>query len=383
MTTGAGTAGGERGNYIAEYYGHEVYPTVSIGERAFQDQVHERCPFLTLALTDDRACVKADASRGVCVVSTVVDGQRADWLVCPHRALDPKFMGNAARRLFGYLDDEALHFIAAPTLTNAQVRADVRTAVLAGEKVLIYFQEKLGGELSISKTDASPELAFDWTLVEIAALEPLTIGRFGILEIQTMDFHGSYKHAVGMVRLQREETGGTADSFATWLTTDDGRDALSRKMEGPNLSNVFKRTFYQMAYKFQLGGHRECAGTGFAIPEPVWRSWRRHLGDPALIDNGDGTFSLPTTVADQAPDTSNAWLFVFRLGESSHDRPRSIESHLTIRIDVQRLIDLVLQVSPAAAMDEGGPVDGVTAKARKRIAKLWPEAMTVAASVPE
>ena len=37
----------------------------------------------------------------------------------------------------------------------------------AGGRVFVYFQDKLGGEISLSRTGASPELSFDITVVEL------------------------------------------------------------------------------------------------------------------------------------------------------------------------------------------------------------------------
>lgn len=42
---------------------------------------------------------------------------------------------------------------------------------------------------------------------------------------------------------------------------------LSERVEGPNITNVFKRTFYQMMFKFQLGHHEQCAGCVLAVPQ--------------------------------------------------------------------------------------------------------------------
>ena len=42
---------------------------------------------------------------------------------------------------------------------------------------------------------------------------------------------------------------------------------LSEKVEGPNIANVFKRTFYQMMLKFQIGTQARCAGCALALPE--------------------------------------------------------------------------------------------------------------------
>jgi hypothetical protein len=40
----------------------------------------------------------------------------------------------------------------------------------------------------------------------------------------------------------------------------DNQRWLSEGVEGPNIANVFKRTFYQMMFTFQLGHHERCAG---------------------------------------------------------------------------------------------------------------------------
>ena len=46
----------------------------------------------------------------------------------------------------------------------------------ATARVFVYFQDKLGGEISLSRTGASPELSFDITVVELlpaASARPL------------------------------------------------------------------------------------------------------------------------------------------------------------------------------------------------------------------
>ncbi|QNA75367.1 hypothetical protein C8250_028875 [Streptomyces sp. So13.3] len=358
-------------NFIAEYFGHQVYPKVASSELALADQQAEHCPFLTLALDEDTACAKGDTAKGICTVSTAVEGVRYDWLVCPHRALDPAFMGSAARRLFNYQPHEVLHFIGAPTLAHEATQQQVLEALKNGERVLLYFQEKLGGELGIRKTAVTPELSFDWTLIEIVDVAPnFQLGRVGILELQTMDFHGSYKHALGEVRDKFE---ADPDDFQNVLDSDVGRAALSKKMEGPNLSNVFKRTFYQMAYKFQLAKHDDCSGCGFAIPYPVWQSWLRHLGNPQTVDNGDGTFSLGST--PQSTTVRKTWIFVFKFGDEVGPKPRDIQMWRSIHVDVETLIDLALRHSPNLAVESGEPIKSVTEKATQRIRRLWPAAV--------
>jgi hypothetical protein len=77
-------------------------------------------------------------------------------------------MKDVVARLFGSPDarDEVPVF-AAPILGRAEIRQDIDRRLAAGKSVVVYFQDKLGGEISIPSTDRSPELAFDITLAEI------------------------------------------------------------------------------------------------------------------------------------------------------------------------------------------------------------------------
>src|ERR1700690_184827 len=65
-----------------------------------------------------------------------------------------------------------------------------------------------------------------------------------------------------------------------------------RKIEGPNISNVFKRTFYQIAFKFQVTKRDTSVGCALALPQPVWDSWQPFLGAPELRELPDGTWRL-------------------------------------------------------------------------------------------
>jgi hypothetical protein len=145
-----------------------------------------------------------------------------------------------------------------------------------------------------------------------------------------------------------------------------------RSGDGPNLSNVFKRTFYQIAYKFQLAGHSDCAGTGSAVPRSVWQSWIRHLGSPELVDNGDGTHCLEPAPTDANDATSDAWIFGFELDEEANHTPRPLRMWRQIGIDPRTLLHLALAHSPGVALAQGGPADGVKEKVL-RVWKHWPE----------
>ncbi len=185
-------------NHIAEWFGYRVYPTVAESPRALADQQTHRCPFLSAATDATVACVKPLRVRlGVCTISSNSNGPRQDWLVCPYRSLNTGLVESAARRMFDVPAERNVVLKLAMTLRREDVRAEVQYKLDAGDAVFVYVQEKLGGEVSLSATARSPELSFDVTLVELVA-SPTgpTVGHYGILEVQTMDFHGSYSHAV-------------------------------------------------------------------------------------------------------------------------------------------------------------------------------------------
>jgi hypothetical protein len=46
-------------------------------------------------------------------------------------------------------------------------RAELFDGVRSGVRTFVYFQDKLGGEIGLSKTAASPELSFDITVAEL------------------------------------------------------------------------------------------------------------------------------------------------------------------------------------------------------------------------
>ena len=163
-------------------------------------------------------------------------------------------------------------------------REKFEAAVKESGSGYLFFQDKLGGEISVIATDRSPEMAFDVTLVEIVYESGhFKVSRYGILEIQTMDFHGSYKHAVTNLRdgarLHEKEFPKALSARPDWA---------GKGVEGPNIANVFKRTFYQMMLKFELAGRGAAAGTVLALPKSVWDSWQPFLGAPQLEDESNG-----------------------------------------------------------------------------------------------
>lgn len=373
----AGKRTGPPGNFVSEWFGHRVYPQVIATAASVSDQQAERCPFLSDATNEHRLCIKAEAARGVCTISSVSNGPRQDWLVCPYRALSDSLVTQATRQLFSIPAAIDPYVTPAVTLKHDDVRRDIASRLAAGQPVFIYFDKKTSGELSIPATERSPEFSFDVTIVEMTMENGHPhIGRFGILEIQTMDFHGSYRNAV---RNLREGLRMHPTRFGT--TVQENQWWLSEGVEGPNIANVFKRTFYQMMFKFQLGHHDRCAGCVLAIPTSVWDSWQRHLGAPELLDAGDGTFSL------LAPGSSRqspcpAWIYVFEPDAEAAETPSPIVTRAMIGTDAAAISHWALEVAPAAALSNIDAEAGLLAGLSRRLKLFWPElARTVVAEV--
>lgn len=249
------------GNFVSEWYGQRIFPQVRLSVQAVSGANHGQCPFLGEILATPTPCVKNTNSAGVCTVSSVSNGQRQDWLVCPYRVISSDIVRRGCQLIFGLSEEVAA--IPVPLLKHERTRARFTSGIDATGVGYLFFQDKLGGEISLNGTKRSPELSFDVTLVEIRPDADLgyTVSRYGILEIQTMDYHGSYK---GAVRNLREGLRMHAESFPSTLQANLERWA-GEGMEGPNVANVFKRTFYQMMLKFRMGL--------VTVPLPRARSW--------------------------------------------------------------------------------------------------------------
>lgn len=357
------------GNFVSEWFGHRIYPTIISTSVSVSDQQSERCPFLSQATGEVRNCIKPEAAKGVCTISSLSNGPRQDWLVCPYRALNDELVSNSIRQLFGLPKSSNPFVTPAVTLKRDEVRADIEARLKIKQPVFIYFDKKTSGELSIPSTDRSPEFSFDVTVVELHAQHGAPhIGRFGILEIQTMDFHGSYRAAVRNLReglrMHPEKFGPTVQSNQWWL---------SEEVEGPNIANVFKRTFYQMMFKFQLGQHERCAGCVLAIPQAVWDSWQRHLGAPKLSKVADGTFRLLPPPGHKVPEPCPAWLYVFEPDEKASTTPSPISVRCVIGTDAPSISYWALDVAPIAALTNIDAEAGFLAALSRRLKQFWPE----------
>lgn len=359
----------ERGNFISEWFGHRIFPVVSSSPPAFADQSTRRCPFLSRVKETDQECIKSDASKGVCTISCCSNGPRQDWVVCPYRVFDPLLIDTVAARLYGGTDPRRIHAFAAPTLAHQDVRDTVIRSLRGGDRALVYFDQKIGGEISLPATQTSPEMAFDVTLVEFKLDgQDVYLGKFGILEVQTMDFHGSYRSAVQKVRNALELH---PSDFAEVLQAN--RWWAGDGIEGPNIANVFKRTFYQMIFKFNFGLNEACAGTVLTIPESVWDSWQPFLAAPQLNEQPDGTLRLLGPDLSESSSRIPAWIFVFDFDTASSRTPSPLRFTKTIGVTADAFGYYALKAAPQAASQQLMSNVGIYPTLQRRLRAYWPD----------
>jgi len=356
-----------------------VFPTVAITPVSLGQQRSGMCPFLSETLTRFTPCVKAENSRGVCTISATSNGVRQDWLVCPYRALDDDLLAGMVRRLYGVPDHVPLLIRPAKALESPDIKEEVLLAVRPEnpQRVFLYFQDKLGGEISLSRTPASPELSFDITVIELLPADPQTahlddpddpgvrVGKYGVIELQTTDTHGSYKHAVSALTNALDLHG---NQFPQMLA--DNPEWAGRKVEGPNISNVFKRTFYQIAFKFQVTRRDTSAGCILALPKPVWDSWQPFLGAPELREQPDGTWRL----LDDHEASPVDWIYVFDIDHQPgpDGGPASLKVPLVIGTDASTLSRAAFDIAPAKAVEHGRGIDAVVSTIVRRLSAYLP-----------
>lgn len=183
-----------------------------------------------------------------------------------------------------------------------------------------------------------------------------------------MDFHGSYRRAVSnledALRLHGPEFHSVLERKQEWL---------SDHVEGPNIANVFKRTFYQTIMKFQIGTEETCAGCVLAIPLAVWDSWQKHLGRPELRSNPDGTFALERPSGRAAVARVPAWIVVFDVDARNQRSPNPIVITKAIATDAESVSYYALKVAPEAAISPAGSADRLQVAIRRRLSAWWPD----------
>jgi hypothetical protein len=362
-------------HFVGEWFGQRIFPEPQLGSLSLATLRQSTCPFLTAAKGETTECVKAKPSLGVCTITSKEgalygrDGA-IDWLVCPYRTLDHGLLEEVARRLFDIAGQSNVLILAAVTLDDEEIRASVRDALVAGQRVFVYFRNQLGGEISLSATARSPEFAFDITLVEIEPGEDHpAIGRYAIVEVQTMEFHGSYGAATTALRNALDLHG---NDFGLQIATNP--EWAGRGIQGPSIADTFKRTFYQMVFKFQLGLHDRCAGTVLALPTAVWNSWQRHLGAPTLVQDTTDPFlhTLPKPEGVSLTESITAWILVFDTDLEHGESPNPLKIEKVIKTDTPTLLHYAFDVAPEAALG-GGATERVYSDICSRVLSWWPD----------
>ena len=263
------------------------------------------------------------------------------------------------------------------TLGDPAVRRQTLEAVRPGDprRVFLYFQDKLGGEISLSATPASPALSFDITVVELLPAQeefllddgsvPVSVGKYGVIEMQTTDTHGSYTQAVTALGNALDLHGS---QFPQMLANNP--EWAGRRSEGPNIANVFKRTFYQIAFKFQITRRDTSAGCVLALPQPVWDSWQPFLGAPQLHEQPDGTWRL----LDDREASPADWIYVFDIADQPgpDGSPAPINIRLVIGTDAATLSRAAFDIAPAKAVEHGGGIDAVASTIVRRLSTSLP-----------
>jgi hypothetical protein len=290
-------------------------------------------------------------------------------LACPYRVISSDLVRVACARIFGKKGEEVAQPIPATLLSIASDRDRFKAEVSEKGVGFVFFQAKLGGEISLISSPRSPEISFDVTLVEVLPDGGgFKLGRYGIFEIQTMDFHGSYKAAVGNLRdALRLHRAGFPDSLKANM------EWASEGVEGPNIANVFKRTFYQILLKFQLSGKGAAAGTVLAIPQAVWDSWQPFLGAPELLKVDDSTYRIKPIDGFPSSPESNAYICVFDL-DSGADAPVSpLHVKAFIRVDAEELSHHAFKTVPSGMLKSLSESDSILVRIKERLANYWPE----------
>jgi hypothetical protein len=358
------------GNFVSEWFGQRIYPTVRLDVTQIAGENANRCPFLSEVLHGSTNCVKSTNSSGVCTVSSVSNGPRQDWLVCPYRVISSDIVRRACQLIFG-LAHEAAPLPVVVLQQPDELQAFVNTVNECGAGYL-FFQDKLGGEISVIGTPRSPELSFDVTLVEIKpdAQGGFAVARYGILELQTMDYHGTYRHAVSNLRdgLRLHRTNFT-EALQANLEHWAGQG-----VEGPNIANVFKRTFYQMLLKFRLAGDgHAAAGSVLALPRSVWDSWQPFLGAPELEeDSSPGIKRLRTNRDAPFEPPLNAYICVFDLDAASESSVSAVTIEQFIRVSPERMAHHAFTVVPATILHSIQTEESVLSRIKARLGEWWP-----------
>jgi hypothetical protein len=145
-------------------------------------------------------------------------------------------------------------------------------------------------------------------------------------------------------------------------------------VEGPNIANVFKRTFYQMLLKFRLaGGGPAAAGSVLALPRSVWDSWQPFLGAPELEDEGPGIKRLRAIEGAPPAEALNAFICLFDLVANAKSAISPVKIEQFIRVSPGRVAHHAFSVVPETMLHAIRTEESILARIRSRLVRWWPE----------
>jgi hypothetical protein len=350
-----------KGNFISEWFGQRIYPEVKLDSKAISGANWGNCPFLSSVKREKTGCIKNENAFGVCTINSVAPVGRLDWLVCPYRVIDSEIVREGCSTIFAA--PISTRPIPISILGDQKGLAILDQTLESDSRAFVFFQDKLGGEISINGTTSSPEMAFDVTVVELTRDKGtgLKIGRYGFIEIQTMDFHGSYRVAVSNLRdanrLHKGKFPKELSRNQAWAAED---------IEGPNIANVFKRTFYQMLLKFELSREGAAAGTVLALPESVWESWQPFLGRPQIEQVSGSEFRIIGS-DNSGYHGTNGWIFVFDLDETAPGPISPVRIKSRIRVSATDLVEHAFVTVPGNMLHAATTDDVLLNRIRDRV----------------
>lgn len=371
--------GATSGNFVAEWFGHRVWNKVDSDATALANQCNRLCPFLSSAIGAKKRCIKSagrSSPTGVCTISSDSNGLRQDWLACPYRTLDEQFtiLTQAIRLLFDISPDTPVFIYSGEKIKTQEGKTQLKSNVAEKRgRVFVFMADKLGGEIDLPETGASPGAKVDVSVIEVIDCDnagaPSVFGRHMMYEIQTADFHGSPLHAVQALEALCAE-GDTKSKFHEQLKQDIELCGIG--VEGPNKSNVFKRTFYQAVLKILMAEHKSCAGFVLILPSSVWDSWKRHLGNPDIkkISSGKSVFLGSNEKAEIQVAQCRSWIFVFDIEKNSAVSPHPLVVKEMIAASATALQEHAFDKAAKAAL-ENDVVNRYRDVFSKRIKSAW------------
>lgn len=241
-------------------------------------------------------------------------------------------------------------------------------------RVFVFLADKLGGEVDLPETQGSPGAKVDVSVIEVLECDshskPTKFGKHLLYEIQTSDFHGSPLHAVKLLEDLCAKDRKNAKFHAS-LEVDIERCGAG--VEGPNKANVFKRTFYQAVLKVLVATSDNCVGFVLILPSSVWGSWKKHLGNPSLV-NGDGLKKalLASGENDKQAiiEKSKSWIFVFDVDTNSPTVPNPLKIREMVAASAKSLQEHAFDKA-AEEMKKEGIIEKYRSVLTQRIQDSW------------